>query len=273
MVKEQRLSPACLKVSIVSVYLSAAIVRNAVRRFIAIFFIGDRYWKGLRSPSSPADPPKIRRLLVRLPLRVTTGIDRDPLRALYRLSILRHRHRKNAIFESGAHGVLIDISIERDLALEAAIEPLTVSTIAILGLDPLLATHRQQAVLKQHFDVAFLQARKLGRDPILLVGFLDIQARSPTASPKEPRVIKPPEHIIEKPIHLPMQIHHRTDGFRSGCRATLTVAPRPWDKISNIHGRYLLVSNEDPERGPYRGGERTFKAGCGVAALQKHSDG
>jgi hypothetical protein len=114
--------------------------------------------KGPRNPSSPADSPKI---LVRFPLRFTAGIDRDPLRALYRLRILRHRHRKNAIFESGAHGVLIDISIERDLALEATIEPLTVSAIAILGFDLLLATHGQEALLKQHFDVAFLHSQPI----------------------------------------------------------------------------------------------------------------
>jgi hypothetical protein len=116
-----------------------------------------------------------------------------------------------------------------------------VSTIAILGLDPLLATHGQETVLKQHFDVAFLQARELSRDPILLIRFLDIQARPATGVAEEPRVIKAAEHVIEQPVHFPMQTHDRTDGLRSGRGATLTIAPRPWDKISNIHGRYLLV--------------------------------
>lgn len=74
------------------------------------------------------------------------------------------------------------ISIERNLALEAAIEPLAVRTMATLGLDLLFATHGQETVLKQHFDIAFFQAREFRRNPILLVGILDIQARPPEAT-------------------------------------------------------------------------------------------
>jgi hypothetical protein len=40
----------------------------------------------------------------------------------------------------------------------------------------------EETVLKQHFDIAFFQAREFRRNPILLVGFLDIQARPPEAT-------------------------------------------------------------------------------------------
>jgi hypothetical protein len=45
-----------LKVSIISVYVSAAIVRNKVRRFIAIFFIGRSLLEGSAEPVEPRRP-------------------------------------------------------------------------------------------------------------------------------------------------------------------------------------------------------------------------
>jgi hypothetical protein len=48
--------PGLLKVSIISVYVSAAIVRNKVRRFIAIFFIGRSLLEGSAEPVEPRRP-------------------------------------------------------------------------------------------------------------------------------------------------------------------------------------------------------------------------
>ncbi len=39
--------------------------------------------------------------------------------------------------------------------------------MAIIGLDLPLAAHGQDAVLQQHFDIALLQPREFGRDPML----------------------------------------------------------------------------------------------------------
>src|SRR5271166_2400707 len=95
--------------------------------------------------------------LVRLTLRFCC-IDGYSLRAFDGLWTLRYPHGQDAILECGGNRAVIDISIERDLALEAAVEPLAVGPIAILGFQLLFPSHGEQAVLKQHFDIALLEA-------------------------------------------------------------------------------------------------------------------
>jgi hypothetical protein len=126
------------------------------------------------------------------------------------------------------------------VSLEAPIEPLAVAAVPSLGLELLFPPHGEQAILKKHFHVSLFEARKFGGDPILLFSLLNIHTGPGTANSPEPGVVKASKHIIEETIHLPMQIHHWADGIRSCRRATLTINPSPGNKISNIHGRYLL---------------------------------
>src|SRR5690349_3584529 len=142
-------------------------------------------------------------------------VDGYPLRPFDGARILRHRHGQDAILEGRLDGALIDVAVERYLSLEAAVEPFAVASIPRLALEFLLATHGEHAVLKQHFNIALLEARKFGDDPILFIGLIHIHAGPRTATSPESGVVCAPEQIVEQAIDLPMQTHYGARGVRS----------------------------------------------------------
>src|SRR5689334_3697895 len=146
-------------------------------------------------------------------MRLTSvRVDGYPLRAFDGARILRHRHGQDAILEGGLDGALIDVTVERYLSLEAAVEPFAIASIPRLALEFLLATHGEHAVLKQHFNIALFEAWKLGDDPILLVGLIHIHTGPRTAASPESGVVRAPEKVVEQAVYLPMQTHYRACG-------------------------------------------------------------
>src|ERR1700730_15228916 len=80
--------------------------------------------------------------------------------------------------------------------------------------------------------------------PFLNVAFTALSSTSRSSvicrsACEESRVLKAPEHIIEETIHFSMQTQYGVKPIRAGRGATLTVAPRPRNMISNIHGGHL----------------------------------
>src|ERR1700722_9532101 len=94
-------------------------------------------------------------------MRFGRRIDGYSLPAFDRLRRLWNRHGQDAIFEGGTYMVLIDFSIERQLALKAPVKPLADGSILRLAFQLFLAANGQHPVLKQNFDVVLFHARQI----------------------------------------------------------------------------------------------------------------
>src|SRR3982751_5835061 len=87
-----------------------------------------------------------------LGLLVLLPVDCDPLHLLLRAGRLRQSHREHAIFEGRVDLILID-ALNRNLPLEAAIEPLAKAPFLVFRFGPLLAADGENAVGKFNGDV------------------------------------------------------------------------------------------------------------------------
>lgn len=74
---------------------------------------------------------------------------------------------------------------------------------------PFLSAQRDHAVLEEDLDVALLDTREFRNYPILLVGLLAIHGR-PHAARSGAWYLKCAKCVVEKPVHLVMQIDHRS---------------------------------------------------------------
>src|SRR4051812_17363458 len=106
------------------------------------------------------------------------GYALDPGLALFRL---RRGHGQHTITELGLDPVLVDIA-KSQAPLEVPVDALAEGPATVFSFRALFAAQDQNAVLEQHLDVLFLQARQFGGYLVFAVGVPDLDLRPAAAA-------------------------------------------------------------------------------------------
>src|SRR3954451_9568153 len=150
---------------------------------------------------------------------------RYPFHLLLRSRRFRQRHGEDALVERGSDLVLIDV-IDRDMALEPAIEALAEATFLVLGLALLLAADRQHAVCEFDCDVLFFETGQFGDNFDFFIRLVDFDAWPAHRLRTECADVKGAKRLIEQAVHFAMHRQKRIALVVERAHVTRAVVPR-----------------------------------------------
>src|SRR5688500_12025971 len=143
-------------------------------------------------------------------LVLPAAADLDPALLLLRFSRLGQRHAQHAVLEGRLDLVGIDREGQADRAGKAAVGPLHHMVVLLLVLVRylLFTPDRQNVIAQGDLDIVLVNARQLGEDLQVLVGFADINARHRHAGcdrlGASSTFRQAPKGFIEQAVHLAM---------------------------------------------------------------------
>src|SRR4051794_2824290 len=175
-------------------------------------------------------------------LVLPAAADLDPALLLLRFGRLGQRHAQHAVLEGRLHLVGIDREGQADRAGKAAVGPLHHMVVLLLVLVRylLFTPDRQNVIAQGDLDIVLVNARQLGDDLQVLVGFADINARHRHAgcdrlgASSTFRQTKAPKGFIEQAVHLAMQSKEWITAVPRGRRGE--TAECGWKQGSTLHG-------------------------------------